>query len=88
VVITNIWLLGAWSFGVISPSCLIEGADNSTNTPGGTFALSDPSLARMSATILNHARHVEFLVLGNIARVCILQHSMNLCCLWYSPNLC
>ena len=43
-------MVGAGSSGVIAPGCLIEGTDNSsTNTLGGTFALSDPTFARMSA---------------------------------------
>jgi hypothetical protein len=57
VVITKIWVVGVGSSVVISPGYLIESADNSsTNTPGGTFALSDPNFARMSAAIFESRR--------------------------------
>ena len=57
MVITIIWVPLSGSSGVISPGCLIEGADNSSmNTPGETFALSDPSLARASAAMLESCR--------------------------------
>jgi hypothetical protein len=50
-------VVGAGSLGVNAPGCLIEGADNSfINTPGGTFALSDPSLARISAATFESHR--------------------------------
>jgi hypothetical protein len=57
VVITKIWMSRARSFGVISSGYLIEEAVNSSmNTPGGTFALSDPSLARMSAAMFESCK--------------------------------
>ena len=72
MVITKIWVPFAGSSGVISLGCLIEGADNSSmKTPGGTSALSDPSLARTSAAMLDRAGHVEFPILDNVFRVFI-----------------
>jgi hypothetical protein len=56
-VITMIWTVGAGGLEVISPDRFMEGDDNSsTNTPGGTFALSDPSLARTSAATFESHR--------------------------------
>jgi hypothetical protein len=50
-------VVGARSSGVIAPGCLIDEDDNSlTNTLGGTFTLSDPSLARMSAATFESHR--------------------------------
>jgi hypothetical protein len=58
---------GARSSGVISLGCLIEGADNfSTNTPGGTFTLFDPRLARISTATFELRETVGFLVLENV----------------------
>jgi hypothetical protein len=57
VAITNTWVPRAGSSGVISPGYLIEGFDNSSmNTSGGTFALFDLSLARMSAAIFESCK--------------------------------
>ena len=56
-VMISIWLLDVGLLGVVSSSCFIEGADSSsTKTPGGTFALSDPSLARTSAATFESRR--------------------------------
>jgi hypothetical protein len=52
-----IWVVGAGGSEVISPGYFTEGDDNSsTNTPGRTFALSDPSLARTSAAMFESRR--------------------------------
>jgi hypothetical protein len=57
LVITMISVVGASGSEVISLGYFMEGDDNSsTNTPSGTFALSDPSLARTSAAIFESRR--------------------------------
>jgi hypothetical protein len=57
LVITMIWVVGAGGSEVISPGYFMEGDSNfSTNTPGGTFALSNLSLARTSAAMFESRR--------------------------------
>jgi hypothetical protein len=52
-----IWVVGAGGSRVILPGCFMEGdGSSSTNTPGGTFALSDPSFARTSAVMFESHR--------------------------------
>jgi hypothetical protein len=52
-----IWVVGVGGLEVISPGYFMEGDDNSsTNTPGETFALSDPSLARTYAAMFESRR--------------------------------
>jgi hypothetical protein len=68
-----IWVVGAGGSEVISPGCFMEGDGNSsTNIPGGTFALSDPSLARHLLLCLNLIEHVGFLVLRKFSLVFII----------------
>jgi hypothetical protein len=52
-----IWVVGAGGSGVILLGYFMEGDGNSsTNTLGGTFTLSDPSLARTSAAMFESRR--------------------------------
>jgi hypothetical protein len=52
-----IWIVGTGDSEDISPGYFMEGDGNSsTNTPGGTFALFDPSLAKMSTATFESRR--------------------------------
>jgi hypothetical protein len=56
-VIIIIWVVGVGGSGVIMLGWFMEGDGNSsTNTPGVTFALFDPSFARTSAAMFESRR--------------------------------
>jgi hypothetical protein len=76
-----IWVVGAGGLGVILLDCFMEGDGNSsTNTPGGTFALSDPSLARMLLQCLSLVERARFLVLRKFSLVFVLQRNRRPSC--------
>jgi hypothetical protein len=88
LVIPMIWVVVTGGSEVILPGYFIEGDDNSsTNTPGGTFALSDPSLARTSAAMFESLR--TYWISSPWKFFSSFRTSTRRpCWLWCSPNLC